>query len=128
MSQRREISSLLRMARESQRLDIRTLSRRSGVHQSHLLAIEEGKTSSFHNVYYCKIAVMAYANAVTRKDQVTALWNNEDWQPDLEDQSSGSEERRTNGVELAIIRTPLHYFVAFSLVVTVALLINNLRY
>ena len=128
MSQRREISSLLRMARESQRLDIRTLSRRSGVHQSHLLAIEEGKTSSFHNVYYCKIAVMAYANAVTRKDQVTALWNNEDWQPDLEDQSLGSEDRRTNGVELAIIRTPLHYFVAFSLVVTVALLINNLRY
>jgi transcriptional regulator with XRE-family HTH domain len=129
MSQRREISSLLRMAREAQRLDLRTLSRRSGIHQSHLLAIEEGRSSSFHNVYYCKVAVMAYAKAVTRRDQVAALWNDEDWKQDA--WSEGSDVygiRQGQGVDLAIIRTPTHYFVTFSVVVMLVLLINNLRF
>lgn len=128
MSQRREISSLLRMAREAQRLDIRTLSRRSGIHQSHLLAIEEGRSSSFHNVYYCKVAVMAYAKAVTRRDQVAALWNDEDWRQDPWPQDSHQRSgRHSQGVDLAIIRTPTHYFVTFSVVVMLVLLINNLR-
>ncbi len=129
MSQRREISSLLRMAREAQRLDIRTLSRRSGVHQSHLLAIEEGRSASFHNVYYCKVAVMAYAKAVARRDQVTALWNDEDWERDAwSEDADGFGGRQGQGVDLAIIRTPMHYFVTFSVAVALVLLLNNLRY
>jgi cytoskeletal protein RodZ len=130
MSQQREVAALLRTARESKGLDIRAVSRRSGIHQSHLLAIEEGRSESFHGLYYLKHAVMAYAKAVGHEEQIIEIWSDEDWghAPAVRAasslQPSNPEIRR--GMDVAIVRSPLHYFLTFSAIAVFILLINNL--